>query len=80
MRKKVSKIELQHELKDTLEKNVNAIDYIEECLNKCNDRLGYNENDTEAVFAKKNLEYIKFTLYYLDKQYMKAFKNVGGKL
>ncbi len=78
--KKVSNLEMQHSLKETLQKNTRAIDYIQECINKCQDILKYNENDFQVKDELENLEYIQFTLYYLDKQYMKSYKKVGGKL
>lgn len=80
MKKTISKIEMQHKLKEAMEKNVIAIDFVEECIRDCDNLLGYNPDDEDAIYAKENLEYLKFTLYYLDNQYMKSFKQVGGKL
>lgn len=67
-------------LKETLSKNIEAIDYVENCLNVVDDRLSYNEGDEQSQYDKVQLEYIKFTLYYLDSMYMKSFKDLGGKL
>ena len=78
--KKVSKQDKIKCLKDTMKKNAEAIDYVEECLNIAKDRLSYNENDVQSQIDKEQLEYIKFTLYYLDKMYMKSFRTLGGKL
>lgn len=78
--KKVSNIEILHNLESTLKKNTNALDYVENEINRLNDILAYNENDTISKEHLENLEYLKFTLYYLDKQYMKSFKSLGGKV
>lgn len=78
--KKVSNIEILNNLEETLKQNTNAIDYVENEINRVKDILSYNEYDYVSKDFLKNLEYIKFTLYYLDNQYMTAFKKCGGKV
>lgn len=67
-------------LKETMSINTEALDYLQTCLNVVNDRLSYNEEDKQAQYDKKQLEYIKYCLYYLDDMYIKSFKQLGGKL
>lgn len=76
----VSNLEVKNCLRESMELNVIAIDFIEEELKKYEDRLKYNEDDEEAKYNLNCLKYIKFSLYYLDRQYMKAFRKCGGKL
>lgn len=77
---RVNKVELLSSLRSTLEKNTDAIDNVSMWVNSCEDRLNYNENDIEAKEALETLKYIDFSLRYLDKMYMKCFKDNGGKV
>lgn len=77
--KNVSKEELKDSLIKSLKYNSNALDYIENVLNRARDLLKYNEKDIETKETVEILEYIKFSLTYLDKQYSESLKKVGVK-
>lgn len=77
--KNVSNQELKDSLLKSIEYNSNALDYIENVLNRARDRLKYNEYDKENKEIVETLEYIKFALTYLDKQYIDSLKKVGVK-
>lgn len=77
---RVNKVELLSSLRTTLEKNTNAIDNVTTWIINCEDRLKYNENDYDAKDALETLKYIDFSLRYLDKMYIKCFKENGGKV
>lgn len=77
--KNVSKEELKHSLITSLEYNAKALDYIENLLNSAKDSLKYNEEDKDFQEIVATLEYIKFSLTYLDNQYNESLKKVGVK-
>lgn len=80
MRSKVRNIEIACKLREFMNLNISAIDYIDNQINRTKDILGYNDKDKIAKEHLKVLKYINFALYFLDEQYMKAFKDVGGKI
>ena len=75
--KNVNKKELVDSLKKSIKMNSNALDYVENCINKCQDLLNYNENDLIAKNDLENLQYIKFTLNYLEKQYNESLRGLA---
>lgn len=78
--KRVSYLEMQHSLRDTLEKNNIALDKLENWIHNVDDKLKYNEEDVELKEDLNVLKYIMFCMTYLDEQYSIAYKRVGGKL
>lgn len=76
LNKNVSKKELIDSLNKSLKLNKNALDYVENCINKCEDLLNYNEKDLIAKDDLENLKYIKFTLNYLEKQYNESLRGL----
>ena len=75
--KNISNTELSKSLKQSLEYNSEAIDYIENLLNQKKDFAKYkynNELDSEINI----LRYIHFTLKFIDGQYKDSLKKVGG--
>lgn len=79
-KKNVPKIELIHSLKESVEKNSEALDYVQNEITRVSDRLEYVENDYVMEDTLKNLKYIEFTLQYLDSQYRKSLKQLGVRL
>lgn len=80
LKKNVPKIELIHSLKESVEKNSEALDYVQNEITRVSDRLEYVENDYVMEDTLKNLKYIEFTLQYLDSQYRKSLKQLGVRL
>ena len=72
--KNVSKQEIKDSLNKSISLNNRALDYIQNCLNRSNDRLKYNENDVEYIEISECLQYIDFTLRYVGKQYQESLK------
>ena len=79
-KKNVSKVELIHSLKESIDKNAEALDYVQNEITRVSDRLEYVENDYVMEDTLKNLKYIEFTLQYLDSQYRKSLKQLGVRL
>lgn len=79
-RKNVSKEELKNSLLISLKYNNKALDYIENDLRRAKDFLKYKEDDKETQEIVDILEYIKFSLTYLDNQYNESLKKVGVRL
>lgn len=79
-RKNVTKQELKDNLIKTLEYNSRALDYIENVLNKAKDNYKYDSDDEDLKEIVETLEYIQFSLTYLDKQYNESLKKVGVKV
>lgn len=77
--KKVSNREMIDSLNISLSLNDKALDYIENVLNRANDRLKYNENDPDYKDTIEVLEYIKISLTYLGVQYNESLVSLGGK-
>lgn len=77
---KVSKIEILHNLEDTIAKNEVALDCVKNWINKVSDMLKYDDEQEDLQFDLEQLEYIEFCLTYLDDMYRKAYKQQGGKL
>ena len=78
--KNVSKLELKHSLLDTLKKNNNALDYIQNRIYDTENKLGVSPDD---VILKSDLEtekYIQFSLRYLDKMYRDSLKKIGVRV
>lgn len=78
--KRVSNLEMQHSLRETLQMNSIALDNVDNWVHNVEDKLKYNERDLELQEDLEVLKYIQFCLNYLDKQYSVAYKRVGGKL
>ncbi len=76
-KKNVTKQELKDSLVQSLEYNTRALDYIENVLNKAKDNLNYDPDDKDYKEIVETLEYIKFSLTYLDQQYNDSLKRVG---
>lgn len=76
--KKVSNAQLRASIIQSLEHNVEAVDYVENELNRLNDLLKYREDDVELSRKIHILEYIKFSLLYIDDCYNKSLKKIGG--
>lgn len=76
--KKVDKSQLRSSIIQSLEHNTNAVDYVENEINRFNDLLKYREEDVELSRTIHVLEYIKFSLLYLDDCYNKSLKKIGG--
>lgn len=76
--KNVSKSELRASIIQSLEHNTDAVDYVQNELNRFNDLLKYRENDIELSRTIHILEYIKFSLLYIDDCYNKSLKKIGG--
>lgn len=74
------KLEILENLKYTMSKNTNAIDYVCNEITRLKSCLKYNPTDEIVQNKLHNLEYIRCTLYYLDEQYMIAFRSQGGRL
>lgn len=78
--KKVSKIELQNSLLETLSNNDKALDYIKNQIFRTDNVLKLDPSD-EVVQEQLNIEkYIEFTLNYLDKMYCDNLKKLGVKV
>lgn len=80
MKKVKSKNEIMHCLKDTIRKNDIAIDFINSEMLRRKDLVSYNPDDLNSKEEIKILEYILFSLNYLDDTYRKSYKKLGGKL
>lgn len=78
IKKNVSKGELKASIIQSLEHNTEAIDYVENEINRLKDLLIYREKDEELSRVIKILEYIKFSLLYIDDCYNKSLKKIGG--
>ena len=76
-RKNVSKEELKNCLLISIEHNTNALDFVQNELNHIEDVLKYNEHDEDYKKRHEVLEYIRFSLNYLDEQYQESLKKLG---
>lgn len=77
---RVGKVEILKSLKNTMKQNTDALDYIENLIYQVQNELGYSPEDKNLQEDLESLKYIRFSLYYLDDMYMKAFNKHGGKL
>lgn len=71
---------LYESLKETLEKNANAIDFVTNEVTRLQDILAYDESNADARERLENFEYIGFCLSHLDGMYAKKYKSLGGKI
>lgn len=78
--KKVSKIEEINGLKDTLKRNEDALDYIQNVIYRTENLYKLDENDKEVEATLHTEQYIKFSLEYLDKCYTDRLKQLGVRL
>ena len=58
----VSKLELRNSLKETISKNEDALDYLQNRISTVDNLVKYNENDNVSKEELKNLKYIEFCL------------------
>ncbi len=72
----VSKLELRNSLKETISKNEDALDYLQNRISTVDNLVKYNENDNVSKEELKNLKYIEFCLKYLDGLYRDNLKKV----
>lgn len=81
--KKVLKFSERMAIKDSLnnaiDKNVIALDKLENWINKVSDMYSYNEDEC-LVDDLDTLKYIKYCLEYLGTMYEESYKQYGGKL
>ena len=74
----VRNVELQRDLEKSIEMNINALDRLENWIYRVQDQLNYCE-DNYLQDELEVLEYLRFSMKYLDKQYNEAYKRAGGK-
>ena len=72
----VIKLELRNSLKETISKNEDALDYLQNRISTVDNLVKYNENDNVSKEELKNLKYIEFCLKYLDGLYRDNLKKV----
>ena len=72
----VSKLELRNSLKETISKNEDALDYLQNRISTVDNLVKYNENDNVSKEELKNLKYIEFCLKYLDGLYRDNLRKV----
>lgn len=77
--KNVKSVEVLNSLRVTLSQNDEALDYVENNIRHTQDMLGYSPDDIILQQDLKTLQYIRFSLEYLDKVYTKTYKKYGGK-
>lgn len=73
-------VEVLNSLRVTLSQNDDALDYLENNIRRTQDMLGFTPDDVVLQQDLKILQYIRFSLEYLDSQYRKTYKKYGGKL
>lgn len=72
---KVSKIEELKKLEIVIEENIEAMDKLENWINRVEGELKYERfNFLEEEL--KTLKYLRFTLLFLDKQYLMAYRKL----
>lgn len=76
LKNNVSKLELRNSLKETISKNEDALDYLQNRISTVDNLVKYNENDNVSKEELKNLKYIEFCLKYLDGLYRDNLKKV----
>ena len=76
LNKKVSNKELVESLNESIRRTANALDYIQNEINRNADLYKYNENDLVAKSNLENLEHIKFCLNYLNDTFFKSLKGL----
>lgn len=74
--KNINNKKLIESLRESLLLNSNAQDYVENEISKAKDILQYNEDDSIAKENLDNLNYIKFTLKFLEDSYNKSLKGL----
>lgn len=73
---KKDKNEIKKSLDDTIIKNNNALDYIQNKISKVQNLVDYNSDDVISIDELNNLKYIEFTLKYLDKSYKDSLRSL----
>lgn len=73
-------VEVLNSLRVTLSQNDDALDYLENSIRHTQDMLGFSPDDVILQQDLKTLQYIRFSLEYLDNVYRKTYKKYGGKL
>ena len=76
LKNNVSKLELRNSLKETISKNEDALDYLQNRISTVDNLVKYNENDNVSKEELKNLKYIEFCLKYLDGLYRDNLRKV----
>lgn len=74
----VRKIEELKNLEISIETNIEAMDRLENWINRVENKLNYSEDDYLRE-ELSTLKYLQFTLNYLDKQYVSTYRKLGGK-
>lgn len=75
---KIDNTQLRTSIIESLERNADAIDYIENEKNHLIDLLEYVESSHALSRSIEVLEYIQFSLKFLDDCYIKALSRIGG--
>lgn len=70
--KYITKLEKRNGLVQTLDYNTQALDYIENEINRYENFVKYNEDDKQSLNTLNVLKYIQFSLKYLDDMYNKS--------
>ena len=74
--KKVDNEDLENSFLDSIRRNDDAIDYVQNRQNVVQSALKYNENDKLLQDENIQLEYIHFVLKYIGEMYEKGLKKV----
>ena len=74
--KKVDNEDLENSFLDSIRRNDDAIDYVQNRQNVVQSALKYNENDKLLQDENIQLEYIHFVLKYVGEMYEKGLKKV----
>lgn len=75
-----SKLKLKNSLLESVTRNDDALDYIQNQIYKTENVLGIDPLDKEVQKQLENEKYIKFALNYLDKMYTDSLKKLGVRL
>lgn len=78
--RKISKLEEVNSLKQTLQYNSVAIDYIQNNIYRTENLHKYDPSDKIVKEQLDTENYIKFSLEYLDKCYTDRLKKLGVKV
>lgn len=76
LRKKVSREELKKSLRESIEKNSEALDYVKNRIPVVENLVNYNSEDSISRDELRNLKYIELTLNYLHGMYEDSLKKI----
>lgn len=62
------------DLKISIERNNEAVDYLQNVLNKYEDSLKFNENDEDSKYSVRQLKHTIFTLKFITTLYEDELK------